>query len=104
MQGLTMKVQATVELTGRQWEIFDADTMVQCGEMTNMALADHAHDECVAELNKAASEALSCGDPQRAMDIWDEASAKWADWGATDSEPTRMFERMWQKVYTEREN
>lgn len=100
VKGLTIKVEATVILTGREWQVFSPETMASDGSMT-LAEAKRRHGLCVSALNRAASEALSCGDERRALRIWDEATARWEHWGAGDSEPQYKFEQMWQKVYGE---
>lgn len=60
--------------------------------------------EAARALNKAASEALSCGDPARAYGIFSLAQNKWADFGAWDSEPRWEFERLHRRVFGEEED
>ena len=100
MEGLTTSVKATVNLTGRQWEIFSPENMADGGpDSMSLEEATIHYNDCVARLNDAASEALSCGDPDKAREIFDRAQRAWAYFGAEDSEPTWKFVRLMREVY-----
>ena len=86
MKGLVMKVTAEVNLSAGEWQLYTAS--MNC---TKAAQA----------LNKAASEALSCGDAHKAIAIFSKAQDEWSAYGTADSEPTWEFEAMYEKVYGE---
>jgi hypothetical protein len=101
MNGLTIKAEVSVNLTGREWEIFDAEIMLESSTNEYATLEDAEADyaRCASELNEAASEALSCGDAHEAYRIFQKAQFKWQHWGAYDSEPSWKFEAMMQKIF-----
>ena len=101
MEGLTTNVTASVSLTGREWEIFSPEVMVEGSDSMSLEEATARHEECVAALNAAASEALSCGDPNEAWKIFGKVQRAWSYFGAEDSEPTWKFTRLMGKVYGE---
>jgi len=98
MEGLTTNVKATVDLTGRQWEIFSPEVMAEGGASDLVQVTIH-HNECVTALNAAATEALSCGNPREAWEIFGKAQREWAHFGAEDSEPTWKFTRLMREVF-----
>lgn len=79
---ITKTVQMNVRLTAEDWQLYTAS--MDC-------------DEAAEGLNVAASMALSCGDPKRAVEIFRKARNEWAEWGAYDSEPGHE----WADLFTE---
>jgi hypothetical protein len=103
MKGLTKNIKATVDLTGRQWEIFSPEVIAESrmadGEEVDLVQVTIQHNECVAALNAAATEALSCGNPSKAHGIFSKAQDAWEHFGAGDSEPSWEFSRLMREVY-----
>lgn len=85
---MSYKIQhkVTVEHSPEEWELYSG--------MEGVEVAAHW-------LNVAASQALSCGDPEQAWKIWNGEVVKWAKYGASDTEPRWHFEHLFNKVYGE---
>lgn len=90
---LTIKREVTVNLTGREWQIFSPEY----GD----DLTQEGYDECVAALNKAAGKALSKQSPLEAEKYFHEVLWKWDKYGAGDTEPRGVFRELMDEVYGE---
>lgn len=73
----------TVKLSADEWQIFSIE----------------GSDYVAEVLSVAASYALSQPTAVDAWIIWNRESQRFLSWGTTDSEPTREFERLVDKVF-----
>ena len=83
---VVIQTKAEVNLTARDWQLY-----------TFMEGVDFVADE----LNRAATEALSCGDLVKGSQIFTAAQQKYFEFGAFDSEPSGVFRSLFTKVYRE---